>query len=82
MKVIRSFLINNNLNYEECLLEYETIFNTTKDAIAILKVINGQELEFEKQNKKMELFLKCYPHMTTLLTDQQNIFEQHSNPFQ
>ena len=65
----------DDLCNEECLLEYEAIFNTTKDAIGILRVTDQPKFQFEKQNKKMELFLRCYPQVGALLLQQHKIFK-------
>lgn len=58
---------------EETLLEYETLFNSTLDAIAILKVSKFDTIKLESQNKRMEVFLNRFPHMIPQL------FSEHDN---
>lgn len=71
--------INHKLNIKrfrnELLLEYNTLFNSSINPIAILKVISHDVIQLEKQNKRMEAFLHCFPHFLPHLYQEHDNFE-------
>lgn len=58
---------------DELILEYDTIFNTSMNAIAILKVLDKNLIKLEKQNKRMEVFLNRFPQLLS------HLFQEHDN---
>lgn len=71
--------INHKLNIkrfrDELLLEYNTLFNSSINPIAILKVVGHDVIQLEKQNKRMEAFLNCFPHFLPHLYQEHDNFE-------
>lgn len=61
-------------NGEELLLEYDTLFNSSTNAIAICTVADNYELKMEKYNKRMEVFLNRFPDLLVNLIESNDNF--------
>lgn len=65
--------LNLKRDRDELILEYNTIFSTSINPIAILRVFDSDLIKLEKQNKRMEVFLNRFPHFLSL------VFQEHEN---
>lgn len=60
---------------DELSLEYNTIFYTSPNAIAVLKVLKDNSIMLEKQNKRMEAFLNRFNYILLQLISSEQIIE-------